>query len=153
MTKLVTQITKQNLIDQYRQNTNHIIQIEDKFDTFRLYNDKSTNPYFKIDSQYIRKCYIHLRLDKALNYSMNTHNLCNECNIQKSTKHIILYCKKYEKARKELTAKLINIYPFFENMSPDNKFKLIMNLQIKSKHAISIICLFIKQICNVLNIY
>ena len=98
---------------------------------------------------------MYLRLDKAIKYSTNVINVCNLCNRENSTKHIILYCNKYEQARKDLIEKLSNLHvcPTFENMSPNNKFKLIMNLQIKSQHGISIICTFIKQICNVLNIY
>ena len=156
-TKRVIQIAKQNLVDQYRQKTNHTIETDDKFDTLHLCTDTDicNSPYLKIESPYIRKCYMYLRLDKAIKYSTNVINVCNLCNRENSTKHIILYCNKYEQARKDLIEKLSNLHvcPTFENMSPNNKFKLIMNLQIKSQHGISIICTFIKQICNVLNIY
>ncbi len=88
---------------------------------------------------------MYLRLDKALKYLSNDNSLCNNCNREINTKHIILYCTKYEKFRKELYEKLKTTYPIFEHMSPDEKFKLIMNLNIESKQTINIICTFIKQ--------
>ncbi len=46
-----------------------------------------------------------LRLDKTLKYLANNNSICYNCNRKIITKHIILYCTKYEKAGKELNEK------------------------------------------------
>ncbi len=44
----------------------------------------------KIKSHFIRKCFIRLRLDKASTYSTRPINVCETCNKEMNTKHIII---------------------------------------------------------------
>ncbi len=150
--KYFISLIKQNMTDQYRQETNTIISNEDKFSMIKLCQvtdlNKTKDLYCnKIKSHFVRKCFIRLRLDKASTYSTLPINVCETCNKEMNTKHIIMECSKLENIRRKAFHEITRSDRNFKNMNKYDQLKYILNLPREDEAIIGIICSFVKSVC------
>ena len=153
-TKQVVSLAKQSMTDQHKQNIHNYIQTNDKFLTIRQCTqneDEQIDKYLyynKIRSPVVRKCFVRLRLDNAYKYnSRDNDNICDQCNVNIDSKHLLTNCLKTNAERTIFINKITPFIPNIINMNSVDQMKFILNLKHNNENVINYICTFVKNIC------
>ncbi len=91
----------------------------------------SLNPYDRIKSPLLKKCFAILRLDKARTYA-SLDKICDVCNTEMNSTHRLLECKKSFHVRDSFMSK-INRLTHFNTLSKEDKLKVILNLSCENQ--------------------
>lgn len=152
--KQIKHIVKDNMINQYNQMTNSVMNINNKFQTLNNCHKNEIvdcgSPLYNmnINSTFVRKCFTYLRFDKAVYYDeYNEHNMCDSCNVNKTTHHVLMECKKTDVERKVFLENMNVKCPSFKYLTSSKKIISILNLQFNNLDVINVICSFVKQVC------